>query len=78
MSSHNYKSREPLPLSIICAAKAGDNEAIERVLRHYESYINKLCTRTLYDEIGCPHNCVDEYMKHRLEAKLTQAIIYMN
>lgn len=78
MSSHNYKSREPLPLSVIYAAKTGGSEAIERVLRHYESYINKLCTRTLYDEIGCPHNCVDEYMKHRLEAKLTQAIIYMN
>lgn len=78
MSSHNYKSREPLSLSVIYAAKAGDSEAIERVLRHYESYINKLCTRTLYDETGCPHNCVDEYMKHRLEAKLTQTIIYMN
>ena len=78
MSSHNYKSREPLLLSVIYAAKAGDSEAIGRVLRYYEGYINKLCTRTLYDETGCPHRCVDEYMKRRLEAKLTQAIIYMN
>ena len=78
MSRPNYKAREPLPLAVIHAAKSGDVEAIECVLRYYEGYINKLCTRTLYDEIDCPHRCVDEYMKHRLEAKLTQAIIFMN
>ena len=32
---------------------------MERVLRYYEGYINKLCTRTLYDEYGYPHECVD-------------------
>lgn len=78
MSSPTYKGREPLPLTVIHAAKAGDSEAIGRVLRYYEDYINKLCTRMLYDETGCPHRCVDEYMKRRLEAKLTQAIIFMN
>ncbi|MFQ9827272.1 MAG: helix-turn-helix domain-containing protein [Oscillospiraceae bacterium] len=25
--------------------------------------MNCLCTRTLYDEYGHPHLCVDEYMK---------------
>ncbi len=78
MSSPTYKGREPLPLTVIHAAKAGDSEAIGWVLRYYEGYINKLCTRTLYDETGCPHRCVDEYMRRRLEAKLTQAIIFMN
>lgn len=78
MSRPTYKDWEPLPLTIIHAAKAGNSEAIEQVLRYYESYINRLCTRTLYDETGCPHRCVDEYMKRRLEAKLTQAIIFMN
>ena len=78
MSSPIYQGQEPLPLTIIHAAKAGDSEAIGRALRYYEGYINKLCTWTLYDETCCPHRCVDEYMKRRLEAKLAQAIIFMN
>ena len=50
-------------------------EAVERVLRYYEGYINKLCTRTLYDEYGNPYVCLDERMKHHLENKLMQAIV---
>ena len=64
-----------MPLSVIHAAQAGDSEAVERVLRYNESYINKLCTRTLYDENDQPHACLDEYMKRRLEIKLIQAIV---
>ena len=41
----------PLPDFVIDAACAGNAEAVERVLQHYDGYINKLCTRTLYD--GC-------------------------
>jgi len=51
---------------------------VEQVLRYYEGYINKLCTRTVYDEIGCPHVCLDEYMKSRLENKLIRAILGVN
>ena len=40
-----------------------------------KDYINKLCTRTLYDSNGIPYVCVDEYMKHRLEIKLIHSII---
>ena len=69
------KGRALLPLPAIEAVRTGDAEAVERVLRYYESYINKLCTRTLYDEYGFPHVCVDEYMKHLLEIKLIYAIV---
>lgn len=75
MKSPNYKGIELLPLSVIEAARAGDAEAVERVLRYYEGYINKLCTRTLCDEYGQPHVCVDEYMKRRLEIKLISSIV---
>lgn len=75
MKNPNYKGIELLPLSVIEAARAGDAEAVERVLRYYEGYINKLCTRTLYDEYGQPHVCVDEYMKRRLEIKLISSIV---
>ncbi len=44
-------------------------------LRYYEGYINKLCTRTLYDSNGFPYVCVDEYMKRRLEIKLIHSIV---
>ena len=68
MMNPSYKGRALLPMPVIEAARAGDAEAVERVLRYYEGYINKLCTRTLYDE----------YMKHLLEIKLLHAIVAMN
>ena len=60
------KGRALLPMPVIEAARAGDAEAVERVLRYYEGYINY------------PHECVDEYMKHLLEIKLIHAIVAMN
>lgn len=53
----------------------GDPQAVERLLRYYDNYMNCLCTRTLYDEDGYPHLCVDEYMKRCLEIRLIQAIV---
>ncbi len=63
--SCNY---ELLPLAVIEAAHAGDPSAMDRVLRHYDRYIKKLCTRKLYDDCGQEHYCVDEYMNRRLIA----------
>ena len=80
MKQPTFNGRELLPLSVIDAARSGDAEAMEQVLRYYEGYIFKLCTRTLYDEDGYdgsgqPHICIDEYMKRRLEIKLIQSIV---
>ena len=72
------KGRALLPMQVIEAARAGGAEAVEQFLRYYEGYINKLCTRTLYDKYGYPHECVDEHMKHLLEIKLIHAIVAMN
>ncbi|MEA4971370.1 MAG: helix-turn-helix domain-containing protein [Candidatus Pelethousia sp.] len=58
-------------------ARAGDTEAVEQVLRYYEGYTNKLCTRTLYDDYGQPRVRLDEHMKYRLEIKLIHAIVTM-
>ena len=66
------------PLTVSDAAHAGDTDAVEQVLRYYEGYINKLCTRTVYNESDCPHTCLDEYMKSRLENKLIRAILGAN
>ena len=73
MKQAGYK--EPLPLAVIEAARAGDAGAVEQVLQYYNGYINKLCTRTLYDLDGTPHVRVDEYMKRRLQSRLIRAIL---
>ena len=76
MKQARYK--EPLPLAVIEAARAGDAGAVEQVLQYYNGYINKLCTRTLYDLDGSPRVRVDEYMKRRLEIKLIHSIVSMS
>ena len=78
MKQPTFCGRELLSLPVIEAARAGDPLAVERVLRYYEGYINKLCTRTLYDLDGTPHVRVDEYMKRRLEIKLIHSIVSMS
>ena len=75
MKQPTFNGRELLPLSVIEAASAGDAVAVDRVLRYYEGYINKLCTRTLYDSNGYPYVCLDEAMKRRLEIKLIHSIV---
>ena len=75
MKQSSYKGKSPLPDFVIDAACAGNAEAVERVLQHYDGYINKLCTRTLYDGSGQPHICIDEYMKRRLQIKLIHSIV---
>ena len=67
MKEPAYKGKESLPLSVYVSARAGDPQAVERLLRYYDNYMNCLCTRTLYDEDGYPHLCVDEYMKRSLK-----------
>ena len=42
MKRRNYKGRELLPLAVSDAARAGDTDAAEQVLRYYEGHINKL------------------------------------
>lgn len=62
-------------MDIIEAARSGDLLALARILRHYNRYINRICTQTLYDKEGLPHIGIDEYVKHRLQAKLLDAIV---
>lgn len=71
----NKPASSLLPYSILEAAVSGNVDAINAVLRHYECYIAALSTRTLYDEVGIPHLCVDEEMRRRLETKLITKIL---
>lgn len=75
MAEFIHKGKALLPMSVIRAAIEGDCEAIERVLRHYDDYMNRLCTRTLYDKKGVPYVGVDSYTKRCMEIRLIQAIV---
>ena len=50
MKEPTFNGRVLLSMDVIEAARAGDPLALERVLRYYDRYINKICTRTLYDK----------------------------
>ena len=71
----NNQRENLLPFPVIEAASNGGADAINQVLQHYEGYITTLSTRTLYDEYGNPHICVDEEIRRRLQTKLITAII---
>ena len=62
-----------LPYSTIEAAASGNVDAINAVLKHYERYIAALATRTLYDENGVPHLCLDEEKVCRMRTNLQWA-----
>lgn len=59
MKQARYK--EPLPLAVIEAARAGDAGAVEQVLQYYNGYINKLCNgRCVQDGAGEENDHIDQ------------------
>ena len=46
MKQPTFHGRVLLPLSVFAEARAGDLLAMERILRYYDGYINKLCNGT--------------------------------
>lgn len=63
-------SKNLLPFPVIVSAAGGDADAINYVLKYYAGYIAALSMRTLYDESGNPHLCIDDELRRRLETKL--------
>lgn len=60
----------------ICAAKDGDETAIEEIVRHYERYISHFAKRRLYDEYGNPREAVDEEIKKLIISEYMYAIVF--
>ncbi len=75
MTEPIHKGKDLPPVWVIHAASGGDSEAMEQVLRYYDDYMSRLCTRTLYDKDGTPHVCVDVHMKRCLEIRLIRAVM---
>lgn len=68
------KSENLLPFPVISAAANGDTTAMCAILKHYEGYIAKLCTRTLKDDAGNTYSYVDEEMRNRLQVRLIKLL----
>ncbi len=64
-----------LPYDTIVAATKGDVDAINTVLKHFESYIIVLSTRRLSDEYGNTVLYVDDDLRRRLETKLITKVL---
>ena len=73
-NKQNQKNELP-SFEMLKAATEGDVDAINGMIKHYESYILHLSTRKMYDEYGQIHYCVDETLRRRLETKLIVKIL---
>jgi len=76
--SNKKRNSHLLSYHLIVLASAGDVDAINAVLKHYEGYMAVLSMRTFYDEGGNPHLCIDEALRRRLETKLITKILTFN
>lgn len=64
-----------LPYETILKASKGDVFALDKVVRYFSRYINKLATHVFYDDCGGVHYWVDPEIKHQLEMKLVVAVL---
>ena len=64
-----------LPYPVIIAATKGDPEAMNIVVKHYDSYIASLSMRKLRDERGNTYYGIDEDIRDRLRSHLIRAVL---
>lgn len=74
MNREPEHNKDLLPYPIISRATKGDAQAINKVLKHYESYILALSSKIYYDHTGA-HFCIDQDLVRRLETKLITKIL---
>ena len=63
-----------LSVDIIESAIQGEKWAKQKILLHYDSYINRLATRDLFDSQGNICRVVDSDLKSALQSKLLEGI----
>ena len=64
-----------LTYPVIISATKGDPEAMNIVVKHYDSYIASLSMRKLRDERGNIYWGIDEDIRDRLRSKLMRAVL---
>ena len=55
-------------------ASDGNNEAIEKILEHYNAYISKACLRPFYDECGGVQIVVDRELSILMKSLQIKAL----
>lgn len=78
MTNTISKTENLLPFSVISAAVSGNAQAVCVILRHYQGYIAKLCTRILKDNSGNIYSYIDEEMRNRLQVQLITRTLAFN
>ena len=68
------EQQNPLTYEIIKAVVAGEKWATEKVIAHYDSYIEELATVKERQPDGSVRTYVDEDMKQHLIMKLLEAL----
>ena len=69
------KKQSIIPYAVIIPAVSGDSVAMTYILDHFEGYINRLASKTLFDGAGNTYTYVDQDVKRRLEVKLMISIL---
>jgi hypothetical protein len=69
------ESRGLLPFEVIELAIAGNPEAMDLVLQHYDQQIDYLSSRKFYDDDGNHYYGTDLEIKDRLKSRLIQAVL---
>ena len=64
-----------LNYEVIKSAINGDIESINKLLKIYEPYINKLATKRLFDKDGREYMGIDVDLHDRLKRKLLKIIV---
>ncbi len=80
MQKLDYKKVEnshikPLNIDVIISAVSGDVDCMMQIIEHYNPYLKKLATKTLFDKQGNEYYVVDETLKCHLENKLMQSVL---
>ena len=64
------------PFPVVEAAIRGDSDALQKIWRDYEPYVNTLCGRPYQDLYGNVQYMIDQDMKDYLREKLYWAIMH--
>ena len=67
--------RNKIPYRVICNAKMGDEDALKRILKHYEPLIVDATKRMIRTEQDKLVEIVDEEIRAFIESELVLAII---
>ena len=64
-----------IPYKTIFAAKAGEEDSLSAIVRHYSSYITSFSKRPFYDEYGNKYEVVNEEIRSQIENRLMLQIV---